>query len=457
MHTILIIDDEQAICASLIFALEDQYQVFTTTSPAEGLKVIEKENIDVILLDMRIEGIDGLSLIPKLLESSPKTSIIVMTAFGTIETSVTAMKLGAYHYLTKPLNLEEVRILIEKSLHLTDLKQEVKRLHEALRPEDSYSGIIGKSSAMKGLFQLIDKVKNIDSGLLITGESGTGKELVAKVCHEEGARQKHPFSALNCAAIPEALLESELFGHEKGAFTGAFQRKEGLFEQTQGGTIFFDEIGEMPLHLQAKLLRVIQEREVVPIGSNRRKEIDVRIIAATNRNLFEEVRKGSFREDLYYRLNVIPVHMAPLRERMEDLPLLIHHFLLVYGLKLGKTNARFHPAALEALHCHPFPGNVRELSNIIEYTVALSNDTLLKVHDLPIYLQKKARELMDSNQVGRDGVFIPSGLALEEAEREFILHTLQLCNGHRKQTAESLGISERGLRDKLNKFLLSKD
>lgn len=453
MNSVLIIDDEQAICTSLMFALEDQYQVFTTTSPNEGLNIIEKANIDVVLLDMRIEGVDGLSLIPRLLNISPKTSIIVMTAFGTIETSVKAMKLGAYHYLSKPLNLDEVRILIEKSLQFTDLKQEVKRLHDVLRPEYSYSGIIGKSSAMKNLFQLIDKVKNIDSGLLITGESGTGKELVAKVCHEEGARQKQPFSALNCAAIPETLLESELFGHEKGAFTGAFQRKEGIFEQTQGGTIFLDEIGEMPLHLQAKLLRVIQEREVVSIGSNRRIAIDVRIIAATNRNLFEEVSKGAFREDLYYRLNVIPVHVPALRERMEDLPLLIQHFLQTCSLKMGKTNVRFHPAAMEVLYRHPFPGNVRELSNIIEYAVALANDALLKVQDLPVYLQHKAAAQSEGSPLGREGVFIPSGLTLEEAEREFILHKLQLCNGHRKKTAESLDISERGLRDKLTKFL----
>ncbi|TDG00370.1 sigma-54-dependent transcriptional regulator [Paenibacillus piri] len=453
MHSILIIDDEQAICTSLMFALEDQYQVFATTSPVEGLAIVRKEKIGAVLLDMRIAGVDGLSLIPGLLEISPKTSVIVMTAFGTIETSVNAMKLGAYHYLTKPLNLDEVRILIEKSLHFNDLKHEVERLHEVLRPEDSYAGIIGKSHAMKNLFGLIDKVKRIDSGLLITGESGTGKELVAKVCHEEGIRQRKPFSALNCAAIPETLLESELFGHEKGAFTGAFQRKEGIFEQTHGGTIFLDEIGEMPLHLQAKLLRVIQEREVVPIGSNRRKQIDVRIIAATNRNLFEEVSKGAFREDLYYRLNVIPVHVPPLRERIDDLPLLTHHFLQVYGLKLGKTGVHFHPSAMDVLYRHSFPGNVRELSNIIEYAVALSNDTLLNVHDLPVYLQERAFERVND----KEGVFLPSMLTLEEAEREFILHKLQLCNGHRKKTAEALEISERGLRDKLNKFLPSKD
>lgn len=457
MNSVLIIDDEPAICTSLMFALEDQYQVFTTTSPDEGLVMIGKENIDVVLLDMRIEGVDGLSLIPKLLEISPKTSIIVMTAFGTIETSVKAMKLGAYHYLTKPINLDEVRILIEKSLHINDLKQEVRRLREVLRPEYSYCGIIGKSSAMRSLFQLIAKVKNIDSNLLITGESGTGKEMVAKVCHSEGARHKYPFSALNCAAIPETLLESELFGHEKGAFTGAFQRKEGVFEQTHGGTIFLDEIGELPLHLQAKLLRVIQEREVVPIGSHRRKPVDVRIIAATNRNLAEEVSKGAFREDLYYRLNVIPVHVPPLRERMEDLPLLIHHFLQIYGVKMGKTDVRFHSSAMDVLYRHSFPGNVRELSNIIEYAVALANDSLLKIHDLPVYLQEKAYERKDGGQQGEDGIFIPSRLTLEQAEREFILHKLQICNGHRKKTAESLDISERGLRDKLSKFLPSKD
>lgn len=453
MKKVLVIDDEQAICMSVMFALEDEYDVTTVTDAKSGLEKIPSLLPDVVLLDMRIKDIDGLTLIQPILAKHPQAVIIVMTAYGTIETSVKAIKTGAFHYVSKPLNIDELKLLIERGLNFNSLHHEVHRLQEIVQPKESYAGMIGKSPAMKQLFSLLERIKNISSNVLIVGESGTGKELVAKALHQEGPRKHHTYSVLNCAAIPETLLESELFGYEKGAFTGAAAAKEGVFERTDKGTLFLDEIGEMPIHLQAKLLRVIQEGEITPVGSGKTRKIDVRIIAATNRDLMEEVKKGRFREDLYYRLNVIPVELVPIRSRMVDVPLLIDHFLLLYREKLKRTPIKLSHKAKEWLYSYEYPGNVRELSNIVEYAVALAVGEEIQLEDLPINrIKGNHGGPFDNHSEENDHLVIKAGLSLAEAEQQIILHTLKQNNDHRKHTAEMLGISERTLRDKLKLY-----
>lgn len=453
MKKVLVIDDEQAICMSVMFALEDEYDVTTVTDAKSGLGKIASLFPDVVLVDMRIKEVDGLTLIQPILAKHPHAVIIVMTAYGTIETSVKAMKMGAFHYVSKPLNIDELKILIEKGLDYHSLHHEVHRLQEIVQPKESYAGMIGKSRAMKQLFSLLERIKSISSNVLIVGESGTGKELVAKALHQKGPRKHHTYSVLNCAAIPETLLESELFGHEKGAFTGAVAAKEGVFERTDKGTLFLDEIGEMPIHLQAKLLRVVQEGEITPVGSGKTRKIDVRIIAATNRDLMEEVKKGRFREDLYYRLNVIPIELAPIRSRMVDVPLLIEHFLLLYTEKLKRPPIKLSHEAKEWLYSYEYPGNVRELSNIVEYAVALSVGDEIQLEDLPVNRIKGNHEGSFSKPSNEnDHIVIKAGLSLAEAEQQIILHTLKQNDDHRKNTSEMLGISERTLRDKLKLY-----
>ena len=449
---ILIIDDERAICSSLSFALEDEYRVLTASEPEEGLRLLDEEQIDGILLDLNLRVANGIDLLRVIKERKPEVVVIIMTAYGSIESSVEAMKAGAYHYLSKPLNLDEVKLLLTKALTFQQLHRQVQVLSQAVRQQETYAGIIGKSSGIQKVFQLIEKVKDINSNVLITGESGTGKELVARAIHFQGFRQRGAFSVINCAAIPEPLLESELFGHEKGAFTGAYQKQQGLFERSDGGTIFLDEIGEMPLSLQAKILRVIQEKVVTPVGSQQPKEVDVRIISATNRNLQEEVAKGNFREDLYYRLNVIPLHLPPLRERKEDVPLLIEHFLALYSANMGVRTKTFSPDAKRRLYDYAYPGNVRELSNMVEYAVALSENDVIQPEELPESL-RKARSSIAGEEAKQRGLLIPEGVTLAEAERMYILFTLEQNEGHRLNTAKQLSISERGLREKLKQYL----
>lgn len=452
MPNLLIVDDEPSICVSLAFGLEDEFTVFTATEAAASLEIIQSEEIDCVLLDVSLGQTSGLQLLAEMKQLRPELIVIMMTAYGTIQSSVEAIKAGAYHYLTKPLHMDEVKLLLHKALDYQQLHRRVQALSEAVRQTQSYAGIVGKSQAMGRVFQFIERVKDISSSILITGESGTGKELVARAIHFQGNRSSAPFSVINCAAIPETLLESELFGHEKGAFTGAYQSKQGLFEYSQGGTVFLDEIGEMPLSLQAKLLRVLQERVVTRLGSYEAREVDIRIIAATNRDLEAEVARGTFREDLYYRLNVIPIRIPPLRERAEDIPYLLEHFLQVSVANMGKQKKAFSPEAKKWLYAYSYPGNVRELANIVEYAVALSQGEIITMEDLPPMLRERSRVSRPGSQE-KEGLVIPSGITLEEAERRIILHTLERQGGHRKKTAEVLGISERGLRQKLKQYI----
>ncbi|MEB3101554.1 sigma-54-dependent transcriptional regulator [Ferviditalea candida] len=454
---LLIIDDEEAICSSLKYAFEDQFDVYSTTDPYAGLEYMKRHSSQLILLDHRIGSEDGIDFIQPLLKLNPKAHIIVMTAYGNIESSLRAMKLGAYSYIEKPIHTEELKLIFEKSLEFQTLSEQFQLLRQQFREQSSDEQIIGKSKAVEHIYVMIEKIKDIDSTVLISGESGTGKELVAKSIHYRGQRGGQRFIGLNCAAIPEHLLESELFGYEKGAFTGATHSKEGQIAAAHKGTLFLDEIGEMPINLQTKLLRTLQERTVTPLGSTRGIEVDTRIIAATNRDLKNEIKKGNFRDDLFFRLNVIPIHIPPLRERKEDIPELVRYFIGKYNRTLKREIQGVEPTAMKVLLNYDYPGNVRELSNIIERAVALCVGFNLKISDLPREIIELARagdspDDLQETSAEREGIYIPFGLSLQEAERKIILHTLDRMNGHRKKTAEILSISERGLRQKLKEF-----
>lgn len=447
MKRILIVDDERTILTALRYALEDLYEIDVADNAETAFEILEAHSVDLVLLDQRLGDVDGLDVIRSLHARKPEVMIIAMTAYGSIEASIKAMQSGAYHYVTKPLDIQSLTVMINKAL---EFRSGGAGAHGGLNgpggSEDSRM-LIADSAAMRYVFDVIDRVKDLDINVLITGESGTGKELIARAIHERSNRAKHSFQALNCAAIPLNLLESELFGYEKGAFTGAHQKVKGKFELAHQGSIFLDEIGDLDLSLQAKLLRVIQEKKVTPLGSEKSIDVNFRLITATNRNLAESVRKGLFREDLFFRLNVVAVEVPPLRKRKEDIPLLCQHFLELYSKRFGKVVSGISATAIEALEAYDFPGNVRELQNIIERAVALSIDPIIQLADLPgditgISVYKSSRELVP--------VYV--GERLDEVERRLIEATLLYCEGNRRRTANLLGLSERHLYNKIKEF-----
>lgn len=447
MNKILIVDDEKNICTSLEFALEDTYKVFSCQNPSDAIKIIQNEEIDLVLLDLKIGEFDGISLLKKIKKLNDSVVVIMMTAFGSIKSSVDAMKSGAYYYLTKPIDIEELNVLITKALDYKNLNQEVIRLNNQLNDRFGVNGIIGKSKKMREVFELIEKVKDIDTNVLITGESGTGKELVAKAIHFQGRRKKEHFEAINCAAIPTTLLESELFGYEKGAFSGATKNKKGKFEVANNGSIFLDEIGEMELAMQSKLLRVLQEKEISPVGSTEKKKINVRLVAATNINIETAIDENKFREDLFYRLNVIAIKLPSLRERKEDIPLLTKHFINKYNNEFGKNVEGLEIAAIDMLVNYNYKGNVRELENIIEHAVALSDNRKLTCEDLPGIVQRASCDYTAENIIK-----IEVGENLKNVEKTVIEETLKKCKNNRLKTASMLGISDRTLRNKLKEY-----
>ncbi|MEC1154501.1 sigma-54-dependent transcriptional regulator [Cytobacillus horneckiae] len=440
---ILVIDDEEAICASIRFAFEDDYHMFTTTNPHKALGLIKAKKIDIVLLDLRLGHVSGLDILQSIKEKDASITVIMMTAYASIETSIEAIKKGAYYYIEKPINIEKLSVLL---LRASQFKHLANRL-EKLENKENQRAFLGSSKAMKTVFTMIDRLKDIDSSVLISGESGTGKELVARQIHFSGKRKNGPLEIVNCAAIPENLLESELFGYEKGAFTGATAAKDGKCVAANGGSLFLDEISEMPLALQAKLLRVIQEREVTPLGSNKRKTLDVRIISAANKNISEMVKEGTFREDLFFRLNVIPIQIPPLRERKEDLPLLIDYFLNKYCDEMGRERKLISANARKQLLNYHYPGNVRELGNMVEYAVALSMGEIIEETDLPQFVHHPADD--PSLTTTTEEITMPLGLSMKEVEKRMIAATLKYCNEHRQKTAKILKISERSLRDKI--------
>ncbi|WP_097027562.1 sigma-54-dependent transcriptional regulator [Clostridium peptidivorans] len=445
MFKVLVIDDESSICTALSFALEDNYEVFTAKDEKTALAIINEVNINIILLDLRIGDENGLEVLKKIKFVNKEIMVIMMTAFGTIESSVEAIKNGAFYYITKPINMEELSLLMKKAEEYIGLNSKIKYLSDKV--EKNYN-IIGSSSKMKEVFNLIDRVKDVNINVFITGESGTGKELVARAIHFNAKRKDKAFNVINCSAIPDNLLESELFGYKKGAFTGATEDRKGIIELSNEGTLFLDEIGDMDINLQTKLLRVIQDREIRPVGSNKIIKVDVRFISATNKNLKEEVKRGNFRQDLFYRLNVINIELPPLRERMEDIPEIIEYFIKKYSNQFEKAIKGITAGALQALERYKFNGNVRELQNILERAVVLTRDEYIDKEDLPPEIFERENILLLKDHL----IPIYVGEDMKTIEKKVIEYNLKKFKQNRKNTAEALGISERNLRYKIKEY-----
>ncbi len=448
MNRIVILDDELNLCTSLEFLLEEKYEVVSFQKPKEATDYIKRESADIMLLDLRIGDVNGIDVLVDVKDINPDITVIMMTAYGSIESSVNAMKAGAFYYITKPVDSAELEILIDKAINYNSLSKEVDRLSKQLDEQYGIKGIVGKSTAMMKVFEIIDKVKDIDSNVLILGESGTGKEMVAKAVHFQGARKKKRFEAINCSAIPDTLLESELFGFEKGAFSGASRSKKGKFSLADGGTIFLDEIGDMDIKMQAKLLRVLQEKEIMPLGADNSERVDVRVIAATNCDLEKKVAEGTFRRDLYYRLDVIKIEIPPLRERKTDIPLLVDFFIDRLNVKFNKNISGIEAEALDLLENYDFKGNIRELENMIERAMVLTNKERLSTNDF-------SRNIADlAKRPEKQSYF--SGEDLKTVERKIIAEAIEYFDGSRRKTAEALGISERTLRNKLKAYSLNR-
>ncbi|SCJ33907.1 Transcriptional regulatory protein ZraR [uncultured Eubacterium sp.] len=450
---ILIIDDEEDVCTSIAFALETFYEIHIVDNAPDGLYYFQKDHFSLCIMDIRLEKMNGVALLDEIKKIDEKAIVILMTACALVNSSIEAIQKGAYTYLIKPFDIQELFFVIKKALNYRYFNQKVKCLNKNLEEKYVYYGIIGKSAQMKAVFQMIEKVKNLDTSVLITGKSGTGKELAARALHNSGRRKEYHFADVNCAAIPESLLEEELFGHKRGAFTGAIANKEGKFEYANNGTVFLDEIGDMPLSLQAKLLRVLQQREITPIGSNMVKKLNIRVIAATNKDLKKMVEEGTFRSDLYFRLKVIEIKLPELKARREDIPLLCSHFISLYNKKQKKNVSYISEEAERLLLNYHFPGNIRELSNILEYAMIMSDGEMIKAGDLPEEVSAviKTGDILKSNYM-KDF----SGLTLKEAEKQIILQALEDNQWNRRKTAERLGISDKGLRNKIIKYELIK-
>jgi DNA-binding NtrC family response regulator len=446
---VLLIDDEARVRTSLKMVLESSYDVLQAADAQEGLDVFRKEGPDLVLLDVILPGTDGLAVLQTLRSESRLTPVIMLTGTKSVKTAVDAMKLGAADYLSKPFDVEELRIVVDRALNSQELEREVKQLRAQVVQRYAFHNLIGKSAGMQEIYAKIEQVADSRTTVLITGESGTGKELVAKALHYNSSRRERPFVALNCAALPETLIESELFGHEKGSFTDATARRVGQFELANSGTLFLDEIGDLSPVTQAKLLRVLQEREFTRIGGVQPIKVDVRIVAATNKNLDELVRKGQFREDLYYRINVISLYLPPLRERGEDVPLLAKHFLAKRVEEEKRSHIEFGKDALELLTRYPWPGNVREMENIVEQAFIWSqNAAEISPEHLPSILKNDTRSssLRDDTLAGRMSL----EKAVMEFEREIILDALKRTNYVQTHAANLLGISRRMLKYRMD-------
>jgi two-component system response regulator PilR (NtrC family) len=447
---ILVVDDERSMQEFLeIFFRREGFDVLTAGDVDSALLAIESDDFDVVIADVQMPQRNGLDLLRGAKEIAPETVVIMITAFATTETAIAAMKEGAYDYITKPFKVDELRLVVEKALEKKLLTSENRRLRTELRSQVSKRTLVGNSSAMQRIYELIARVADTKTNVLISGESGTGKELVARAIHASSDRREHPFVAVNCGAIPENLLESELFGHVKGAFTGAVQNKAGLFEAADGGTLFLDEVGELPQGLQVKLLRALQDKKIRRVGGTSDRTVDVRILSATNRRLEEELGAGHFREDLYYRLNVIQIPVPALRERTEDIPLLVCHFVDKHASELGKSVSGLADGAMERLLTYPFPGNVRELENVIERAVALARDSLIDVDALPPTVIA-AGEHGGSRRIPAEGVQLDE--LVNEFERGLLLEALERTGGVKKRAAQLLGVSFRSFRYRLEKL-----
>ncbi|MBA2848584.1 two-component system response regulator PilR (NtrC family) [Thermosulfuriphilus ammonigenes] len=455
MAHLLIVDDDRSLRQFLdILFSKDGYQVFTAETGKEALKLMEKQPVDVVLADIRMPEMDGLSLLKEIKGRWPQIPVIMITAFASMDTAVSAMREGAFDYVTKPFNLSELRETVARALKKAEKSREGEPKGEQIV---QFEGMVAKSAAMRKIFSLLPKVAQAPSNVLITGESGTGKELIARAIHRLSPRKDRPFVVVNCGGIPANLLESELFGYSRGAFTGATREKKGLFAVAHGGTIFLDEIGELPPELQVKLLRVVQQKSFIPLGETQEIEVDVRIISATNRDLEKEVLAGNFREDLYYRLNVISIHVPPLRERREDIPVLVQYFLDKYARQMGKKVEGISAYALKALEEYDFPGNIRELENIIERSVALETGSLILPESL-VLSRSKRQEEGDNGQKDFRITLPEKGLDLEELlakiEMDLLKQALERTGGVKTEAAKLLGLNFRSFRYRLAKYNL---
>jgi two-component system response regulator PilR (NtrC family) len=452
--SVLVVDDERSMREFLaIFLKRAGHEVFMAASGKEGLEQLLTAPPDVMITDLKMPGtLGGMDLLAAVKEQRIDTEVIVVTAYASPETALSAMKQGAYDYLTKPFKLDDINAVIGRAMEKRALVQANAALREQVAGRYRLASLLGKSPAMQRVFELIGKIHATRTSVLITGESGTGKELVARALHSEGPRADRPFVAVNCGAIPDELMESELFGHVKGAFTGAVSDKAGLFHAAEGGILFLDEIGELSLGMQVKLLRVLQERMVKPVGANQERDIDVRIVAATNRELEAEVSRGAFRSDLYYRLNVIELRLPPLRQRREDVPMLIEHFVRRFSTEQGRPGLQLSPEAMRALQAYDYPGNVRELENIIERAVTLAGGSKIGVEDLPALRATPALGAHEGDALAIPAEGIDLDRVLNDYERKIIERALEQTEGVRKRAAQLLGISFRSLRYRLAKL-----
>lgn len=445
-RTVLIADDEQVLRESLAGLLEDEgYQVLQAGDGREALDIVLERPVDLIISDVRMPRLDGEALLERLRQTVPETPVLMMTAYGTVESAVCAMRMGARDYLLKPVQLDDLLVKVERALEFRDLSRCGRVIADQLAEESAFENIVSESPNMLRLFEQVRKLATVKSSVLLVGESGTGKELFAKAIHYNGVTRSKPFVAVNCGAIPESLIESELFGHKRGSFTGAVRDRTGYFESSSGGTIFLDEISTLPRNVQSALLRVLEERVVVPVGETRPRPIDVRVIAASNRNLEQMVRVGEFREDLLYRLNVVTLELPPLRERRTDIPLLVHHFIAKYTGEMGKWITGVSNGAMRAMLSHEWRGNVRELENVVERAIIFADGRDISAEDLPF---------ASAGEDEANGDDLKE--ALRQFERQHIIHSLRRCGYDKTEAARQLGIGMSTLYRKLDELGIPK-
>ncbi|GJL79870.1 MAG: acetoacetate metabolism regulatory protein AtoC [Nitrospinaceae bacterium] len=456
MNSILVVDDEKSLRDLLTIMLENEgYEVQTASSGEKAFKLVQDTQFDLVITDFKMKGANGIDVLEAVKSKNSATPVVLMTAYASAETAVEAMKKGAYDYISKPFKVEDLQLIVKNAIEKKNLSDENQYLKSALNEKYGFTNFIGSSQAMKNIFKLIEKVADSNATVLIGGESGTGKELVAKAIHFNGARKNHPFVSVNCGAVPENLLESELFGHEKGAFTSADSTKVGLMETANKGSFFLDEVGETPLNIQVKLLRVLQEKEITRVGGTKSIPIDLRIIAASNLDLTKAAKNKTFREDLYYRLNVIPIELPPLRERREDISLLVDHFIKKYNEERSDNSKirGVHPDALTLMEKYPWPGNVRELENVIERAVVLETGDMIQVASLPDGITGEAESASN--------VVLPSAdqpvdleKTLDQIEMKMIRGALDQSNGIINKAAKQLNLSFRSMRYRIQKHKL---
>ncbi|MCX6829249.1 MAG: sigma-54 dependent transcriptional regulator [candidate division Zixibacteria bacterium] len=445
---ILVVDDEQSMCDFMeIMLSKEGYEVDTVISPLEAVKITVNRNYDLIIADLMMPEMSGLELLKEIKGRRPELDFIVMTAFASVDTAIEAMKQGALDYISKPFKVDEIKLVIEKSINRKKMRKENESLKKQLKQDFSLENFIGQSAEIIELKKLVQRVSGTDSTVLIRGESGTGKDLIARAIHTSSPRAAGPFVTINCAALPETLLESELFGYKKGSFTGAIKDKEGLFKVADGGTFFLDEVGNISLTIQMKLLRVLEDKIITPVGETKPIEVDVRLISATNADLEEDVKAGRFRSDLFYRLNVIPVYIPTLRERGDDIPLLVNHFVAKYCRRDGVDLKTISPEAMQALHKYDWPGNVRELENCIERAVLLCRSEIIEPADFPA----KILETKPSSIIAPE---TPETPTLESIEKAYIYYIMNQAEGKKSKAAEMLGIDSSTLYRKLERYKL---